>query len=64
MFSPDPDDDGPLDFEDDEGWFLFLLHNWQIIRAHHASAHDGLSANGLPDICLIFLNDSKLSCLK
>ena len=24
MFSPDPDDDGPLDFEDDEGWSLVL----------------------------------------
>ena len=24
------------------------------LRAHHASAHGGLSANGLSDICLIF----------
>ena len=26
--------------------------------AHHASAHGGVSTNGLSDICLIFLNDS------
>ena len=26
------------------------------LRAHHASAHGGVSTNGLADICLIFLN--------
>ena len=47
-----------MDFINDNVWciidflFLFLLHNWQIM---HASAHGGLSANGLSDICLSFV---------
>ena len=32
---------------------VHILAN-NALRAHHASAHDGLSANGLSDICLIF----------
>ena len=38
--------------------FLFMLPNWQI--AHHASAHGGLSTNGLSDNYLLkfFWNDS------
>ena len=32
-------------------------------RAHHASAHGGVSSNGLSDICLIFF-EILLSCLK
>ena len=34
------------------------------LRAHHASAHGGLSANGLSDICLSFFEMIILSCLK
>ena len=34
------------------------------LRAHYASAHGGVSTNGLPDICLIFLEMIILSCLK
>ena len=38
---------------------IYLLAN-NALRAHHASAHGGLSTKiyGLTDICLIFLNDS------
>ena len=49
--------------------FLFLsvsvcvLAN-NALRAHHASAHAGVSTNGLPDICLIFFEMIMLSCLK
>ena len=32
--------------------------------AHHASAHGGLSANGLSDICLSFFERILSSCLK
>ena len=40
--------------------FLFLFTYWQVMpfRAYHTSAHGGVSANGLPDTCLIFLNYS------
>ena len=34
------------------------------LRAHHASAHGGVSNNGLSDILLIFLKMILLSCLK
>ena len=34
------------------------------LRAHHASAHGGLSANGLSDICLSFFEMILSSCLK
>ena len=37
--------------------YLHILAN-NAIRAHNASAHGGLSANVLSDICLIFFNDS------
>ena len=39
-----------------------LVNN--ALRAHHASAHGGLSANGLSDICLSFFEMILLSCLK
>ena len=32
--------------------------------AHHASAHGGLSANVVSDICLCFFEMILLSCLK
>ena len=34
------------------------------VRAHHASAHGGVSANGLSDICLIFFEMILFRCLK
>ena len=34
------------------------------IRAHHASAHGGLSVNGLSDICLSFFEMILSNCLK
>ena len=34
------------------------------LRAHYASAHGGLSANVLSDICLSFFEMILLSCLK
>ena len=34
------------------------------LRAHHASAHGGVSTNGLSDILLIFFEMILLSCLK
>ena len=33
--------------------YVHILAN-NALRAHHASAHAGLSANGLSDICLSF----------
>ena len=39
-----------------------LVNN--ALRAHHASAHDGVSTNGLSDIFLIFFEMILLSCLK
>ena len=35
--------------------FLFTYCQINALRAHHASAHGGVLANGLSDICLIFL---------
>ena len=37
---------------------VHILANNALLRAHHASAYDGLSTNGLSDMCLIVLNDS------
>ena len=34
------------------------------LRAHHASAHGGLSANGLSDICLSIFEMILSNCLK
>ena len=42
---------------------VHILAN-NALRAHHASAHGGLSANGLSDICLIFFEMILLSCMK
>ena len=36
---------------------VHILAN-NALREHHASAHGGVSASDLSDICLIFLNDS------
>ena len=33
---------------------VHILAN-NALRVHHASAHGGLSVNGLPDICLSFM---------
>ena len=35
-----------------------------VLRAHHASAHGGVSTNGLSDILLIFFEMILLSCVK
>ena len=44
--------------------FVHILAN-NALRAHHASAHGGLLANGLSDICLISFFEMILSnCLK
>ena len=42
---------------------LSVLAN-NALRAHHASAHGGVSTNGLSDILLIFKKMILLSCLK
>ena len=42
---------------------VHILAN-NTIRAHHASAHGGLSANVQSDICLSFFDMLLLSCLK
>ena len=42
---------------------VHILAN-NALRAHHASAHGGLSANGLSDICLSFFEMILSSCLK
>ena len=42
---------------------VYILAN-NALRAHHASVHGGLSANGLSDICLSFFEMILLSFLK
>ena len=42
---------------------VHILAN-NALRAHHASAHGGLSANVLSDICLSFFEMILPSCLK
>ena len=42
---------------------VHILAN-NALRAHHASAHGGLSANGLSDICLSFIEMILSNCLK
>ena len=42
---------------------VHILAN-NALRAHHASAHGGLSANGLSDICLSFFEMILSNCLK
>ena len=42
---------------------VHILAN-NALRAHHARAHGGLSANGLSDICLSFFEMILLNCLK
>ena len=41
---------------------VHILAN-NALRAHHTSAHDGLTANVLSDICLTFFEMILLSCL-
>ena len=51
--------------------FILCLHPVSVhilannsLRAHHASVHGGLSANGLSGISLSFFEMNLLSCLK
>ena len=43
--------------------YVDILAN-SALRAHHASAHGGVSTNGLSDMCLIFFGNDSIELLE